>query len=71
MKDPVCACGATCYTGGPCEGQPLWDVVYSSTDGAEIDRHSACFRHCLAEVMRHHNSTGMTRYDLVKQGAAL
>lgn len=57
-------CKATRYGGGEC-GPVTFLVIYASSKGEEQDRHTACFRHGLAEVERHHQSAGMSRCDLV------
>lgn len=37
-------CQATRYGAGPCTPDgPRFDVVYTASDGTELDRHPACF----------------------------
>lgn len=58
-------CQATRYGAGPCTPDgPRFDVVYTASDGTELDRHPACFRHALAETDRHHASAGIARCDM-------
>jgi hypothetical protein len=61
-------CQSKRYSKSPnCEGDgPVWDVVYRNTDGKELSRHPACFRHGLAEQDRHYRAAGMATCELEK-----
>lgn len=61
-------CQARRYGRNPCTDTPDFDIVYRSSNGAELDRHSACFTHGLAEVERHHASAGMATVIMEKPG---
>lgn len=65
--EPLPDCAATRYASGACTPDgAIFDVVTTTSNGKEADRHPACFRHALAEVERHHASAGIARCEFVE-----